>query len=123
MNSVYAHGVHLSANEYILAQNLLPFESDTLDVSHLVLFAQLKYIFILYTSSKQYINVLAAVSWPCVHPSRNSIGKPVQVRCSSVFECNTLNGFVPLENIKGPLITAQYELCTELVLIVIPFIL
>ena len=34
MNSVYAHGVHLSANEYILAQNLLPFESDTLDVSH-----------------------------------------------------------------------------------------
>ena len=31
MNSVYANGVHLSANEYILAQNLLPFESDTLD--------------------------------------------------------------------------------------------
>ena len=93
----------------------------------LVLFAQLKYTFILYTvfytSSKQHINVLPAVSWPCVHPSRNSIGKPVQVWCSSVFECNTLNGFVPLENIKGPLVTAQYELCTEQVLIVIPFIL
>ena len=76
-----------------------------------------------HTSSKQYINVLAAVSRPCVHPSRNSIGKPVQVWCSSVFECNTLNGFVPLENIKGPLVTAQYDLCTEQVLIVIPFIL
>ena len=47
----------------------------------------------------------------------------MQVWCSSVFECNTLNGFVPLENIKGPLVTAQYELCTEQVLIVIPFIL
>ena len=37
MDSIHAYGVHLSANEYVLAQNLFPFESDTsdpLNVSH-----------------------------------------------------------------------------------------
>ena len=37
MNSVYAHRVQVLANEYVLAQNLFPFEnntSDPLNVSH-----------------------------------------------------------------------------------------
>ena len=37
MNSVYAHRVQVLANEYVLVQNLFPFEnntSDPLNVSH-----------------------------------------------------------------------------------------
>ena len=96
MDSIHAHGVHLSANEYVLAQNLFPFESDTsdpLNVSHsLSSLRPAKVHFYLvhcfYISSKQYINVLAAVSWPCVYPSRNSIGKPVQLRCGVLQSLN-----------------------------------
>ena len=47
-------------------------------------------------SGPQVKFVFVSVSWYCTHPGYISFGKPVQLRCSSIFEVPTLPTFIPV---------------------------
>ena len=66
-----------------------------------------------------YGHCFAVASWPQRHPDINFWGKPYQIWCRSLFECS-LSNFV--ENISSVLLTADFFLEEEHVLLVVPLI-
>ena len=73
-----------------------------------------------FCSVKQsHINHGFAVdSWPLEHPQKNAFGKPYEVWCSSVF--SDRDELVPLEYVHCPLLTMQYVIHDETVLVTVP---
>ena len=64
----------------------------------------------------------AVVTWPQVHPAKDSVGKPVEVWCYDLFEPDPINCFIPLDNIRSRVIIAIDRLEEERVLFVIPVV-
>lgn len=54
-------------------------------------------------------HLFAVVKWPQVHPQRYVMGKPIEVWCNDLFEPRIDNKFLPIENIRSRIITAQYS--------------
>lgn len=65
----------------------------------------------------------AVVDWPMPHPLHQTIGKPCEVWCFSLFESCSNNMFVPIDYICSPLLTAWHTMEEENVLITVPLVL
>lgn len=64
--------------------------------------------------------ILAAVRWFQAHPSRYSLGAPVEVWCKDLFECEGGASFIPVQRIHGKFIPAIDIFNGEHVLVVCP---
>ena len=65
-------------------------------------------------------SVLASVRWFQAHPSRYSLGAPVEVWCKDLFEPEGESTFIPIQRISGKFIPAIDILQDEHVLVVCP---
>lgn len=102
--SSVSEGLHARA-PYILAKPLFDFSSAT---GNCVRPAQIQYfikhsinISTLSAESGNEINlscILAVVEWPHIHPSRDVMGKPVEIWCDGLFETVISNVFLPIDN-------------------------
>ena len=50
-------------------------------------------------SNVVYVN-LACVSWCFPHPNKNKIGKPAQIWCHNLLECDGVHSFIPISLIR-----------------------
>lgn len=64
--------------------------------------------------------ILAAVRWFQEHPSRHSLGAPVEVWCKDLFEREGDATFIPVQRIHGKFIPAIDLINGEHVLVVCP---
>ena len=71
------------------------------------------------TSNVVYVN-LAYVSWCFPHPNKNKIGKPAQIWCHNLFECNGVHSFIPISLIKNRCAHCVSTVNNEQVLVVVP---
>ena len=79
------------------------------------------FVHTIQVSSTEFIsNSFAYVNWPMHHPLHNSIGKPYEVWCFSLYENS--NCIVPSENIVSQMLTAQQVFEEENVLVTIPLV-
>ena len=76
------------------------------------------------SSEEQQSYIFAVVKWPQIHPQRHSMGKPVELWCTDLFQHDMNNHFLPIENIESLLMTAVDYVGTlnEKLLVVIPLI-
>ena len=71
--------------------------------------------------SGQYVTcILASVRWFQAHPSRHSLGAPVEVWCKDLFELEGDASFIPIQRIYGKFIPALDKVEGENVLVVCP---
>lgn len=66
--------------------------------------------------------IFANVTWPMVHPQRNTMGRPVEIWCNGLDEPNSSNSFIPVSSIMKRIIYSIDEVQGEKVLITIPLI-
>lgn len=114
-----------AANPYILATPVTPFPCHP-DIGPRP--AEIQY-FVRHSfevsSAPNCVHVtrtFAVARWPQIHPSKDSIGKPVQVWCHNLFENSIDNCFIPIENIQSRVIIAVDTLEEEQVLFVVPVV-
>lgn len=50
---------------------------------------------------------LLSVRWFQAHPSRYSLGAPVEVWCKDLFECEGESTLIPIQRISGKFIPVQ----------------
>ena len=71
------------------------------------------------TSNVVYVN-LAYVSWCFPHSNKNKIGKPAQIWCHNLFECDGVHSFIPIPLIKNRCAHCVSTVNNEQVLLVVP---
>ena len=71
-------------------------------------------------TTKHYL--LASVSWYQFHKEMNSLGKPMTVWCSSVFEPEDIYSIVPVQLISSRIVTSLIPIMEENLLVVCPCI-
>lgn len=127
MDSVSVGGNKLRTGLYILAKPVFDFPgSSTLTPTTAFSYAnarpaKIEY-FVLHsvnTCDKIVTNAFAVVNWPAYHPAQHHIGKPFEVWCYSVFENNSSNHFLPVDNFVTYLLTAPLYIEDEKVLVTV----
>ena len=62
------------------------------------------------------------VDWVDSHPNKHLLGKPYELWCKCSYVPNICNSFLPIENITRLLVSSEYELCGEVVLVTVPLL-
>jgi len=124
----------LDSNAYYMAENILPFgtsgsaEELATGVTDLHL-KNSRPVKVLYYAVHRFFasessipvsSVLARVWWPQLHPNKHFVGKPIEIWCPDLYEAYDGNDFVPVENMKCPLLTSETYVNHERVLVTIP---
>ena len=127
MLSISINEQEFCARQYVSAKGMFPFTS-TCKTTHTVFSdpslrpAKVHHFAIhtFYIDDSRITHGFAVVSWPLQHPLLNVFGKPYQVWCSSLYDAASDNCIIPLENISSLLLTAQYIMEEETVLVTVP---
>ena len=126
-NMPYAmiNGLKVRPGMYILAKSVFPFHHAESTISHNEP-RPAKVVSIIMHSiqksdSESISTLFATIDWPMSHHHRTCIGKPYELWCISAIEpCN--NFLVPLNNFVSLLLTANYTIHNENVLVTVPLI-
>ena len=120
-------------NAFYLAKSILPFNTEIISPAGVtdVDLQNTRPVNVLYYAihcvhltsiPTPVVTVLARVLWPQTHPSRYSMGKPVEIWCSQLLKSSNKNAFVPVENIKSHLLTLDTSLNGERVQVIFKLI-
>ena len=132
MLSVTINGQKINAGQYVYAKPLFPFGSgltDTPVVQTVFTNPALRpakiHHFAVHTfqaSDSTVYNGFAVNSWLLSHPLKNSIGKPYEIWCKSLYECSAENFLLPLQDISSLSIPAEYTFEEVSVLVLVPLL-
>ena len=124
--------IHSSTqNPYVLATPVFAFPTETGTTPSVyegdARLAKVAYFFTHSITLPRHSDVkshlFACLQWPMIHPDRYSVGKPVEVWCTDLFEPSNINLIVPVDNIINIVIVSTDSLpSNETVLFSIPIL-
>ena len=129
MNNVTIMGQRINSGQYVRAKPL--FSDDTAPTPTVTVFsdatlhtAKIQHfaVHLFQVDGKNITHAFAIVDWVESHPNKHLLGKPYELWCKCSYVPNICDSFLPLENITCLLVSSEYELCGEVVLVTVPLL-